>query len=697
MRPIAVIRFALSRQGSPGCRPWLWILAIVLGLSCPAAGASRPVTIEAMLRMASPQDVTVSADGRRLAFTVLGVSGAPGAAETTSRIYLTTTSSSGSNPLTSAREQCEKPHFSPDGTRLAYLVAGEDQTAVVVLCLATGQRRILYRRRGDVLDLAWAPDGKNLAVTLSPLAGPDGKRSDAGEADVEVLSGELGVSTGLYLLASEGHGQPRPLVTDREVGDFVFSPDGTRIAFETISPNTPVRGRRHVSRSGALRPEDAAQADIAIVDLATRAVTLLAATDASETNPRFSPDGRRLAYVSTAAPGFYFNAARVMVLPVTGGTPRPLAATPDARPELLGWSTTGDCLYVREASGTGAVLWTLPADGSPLRPFSKTSLMVAQATLSAKGNAVGLVLEDCDTPAEVWSSPTEHFAPQQRSSLNKDAAGLQLPKTELVHWTSPDGTRIEGLYTHPVHAPAGPPPLLVEVHGGPALATDRQYIAALNYYPLAIFAERGYAIFRPNVRGSDGYGTAFRLADRNDWGGRDFEDLESGIDALVDRGWADPHRLGIMGWSYGGYLTAWAIGHTDRFKAASVGAGITDLVSQAGSMDLPDFIPLYFGGEAYERFEMLFDRSPLKYAAAITTPTLFQHGVADDRVPFTQSMELFTALSRRGVPTSLAAYPRSGHDVTEPELVRDLMTRNLDWFARFLPPSTSDGRRRAGI
>lgn len=140
-----------------------------------------------------------------------------------------------------------------------------------------------------------------------------------------------------------------------------------------------------------------------------------------------------------------------------------------------------------------------------------------------------------------------------------------------------------------------------------------------------------------------------------------------------------------MGWSYGGYLAAWAIGHTGRFKAASVGAGITNLVSQCGSMDLPDFIPLYFGGEAYERFEALFDRSPLKYAAAIKTPTLFQHGVADERVPFTQSLELYTALSRLGVPTRLAAYPRSGHDVTEPALIRDLMVRNLDWFARYVP------------
>lgn len=672
-----------TQHGSRRLWVCLCFLAMAWGMAWSVAAASQPVTIAAMLRVASPQDLTVSADGRQLAFTVLRVAGKPGAEELTSRIYVSKGPTRGSFPVTSAREQSEKPCFSPDGRQLAYLVAAEDQTAVVVLCLATGQRRILLREKGDVVSLRWSPDGKRLALTISPLV-PDAVRTEAQADDVEVLSGSLGVSTGLYLLETGDHPRLRSLVTDRDVGDFVFSPDGRQIAFETIAASTPVRGRRH--GGGAV---DAARTDIALVDLRTRSVRFLAATGDSETTPRFSPDGSRLAYLATKGPGFYFNAARVMVLPAAGGPSRPLAETPNARPEILGWSADGATVYAREASGTGAVLWALPADGAARRLFSDTPMLIAQAAVSASGRTIGLVLEDCDKPAEVWSSPAERFVPRQRSDLNRACCALRLPKTEVVHWKSSDGTRVEGLYTHPVSPLSGPPPLLVKLHGGPAQAAERRYIAALNYYPLAVFAARGYAIFRPNVRGSDGYGTAFRMANRNGWGDCDFDDLMSGIDALVARGRADPQRLGIMGWSYGGYLTAWAIAHTKRFKAASVGAGITDLVSQAGSMDLPDFIPLYFGGEAYERFTALFDRSPLKYAAAITTPTLFQHGVEDDRVPFGQSMELFTALSRRGVPTSLAAYPRSGHDVTEPGLVRDIMRRNVEWFTRFVPLATS--------
>lgn len=682
------MRFFVPIRAAKRLLASLLFLGLVPIMGVSSLAGERPFTIKAMLGMIELQDVQLSTDGRLVAFAAEDSSVGADPSLMASRIQVADTALLDSKSVSPARQQCEKPRFSPDGKWLAYLVNGEDVTDAAVLRLGTGQSHRLTHGLADVLDLAWAPDGKTLACSMAITSIPREKPGEDG--DVEVIGGVIGLSTGLFLVSADGRTRSRPLVTNRDVGEFVFSPDGRHIAFETTAADTPVRGRRRVTASGAPAPQDAAQVDLAVVDVRTRSVTLLVATEASETMPRYSPDGRFLAYVATEAPGFYFSPGRVMVVPAGGGAPRALAQTPDARPELLGWSADGKRVFVREASGTGAVILALPVDGGPIRPFSDTPHMVTQASLSRDGTAVALVLEDSDMPPEVWISPTERFAPRQLSACNKAFAAYRMARTEVVRWTAKDGTAIEGLYTHPVHRGQGPPPLLVEIHGGPALVASRQCIGSLNYYPLAVFAERGYAIFRPNVRGSDGYGPAFRMANRQDWGGADFNDLQSGLDALIARGLADANRLGIMGWSYGGYLTAWAIGHTDRFKAASVGAGITDLVSQAGSMDLPDFIPLYFGGEAYERFNALFDRSPLHYAAAIRTPTLFQHGVEDERVPFGQSMELFTALSRRGVPTVLAAYPRSGHDITEPGLVRDLMVRNLDWFTRFVPADAPD-------
>ena len=649
-----------------------------------AAESGKSFGIDDMLRVAMINDVRVAADGRRVAFVVTRSVMQGDTGELSSRLYLADPAKGTAKPVTPEKETCDKPRFSPDGSKLAYTVAGDNALDLYLLQTATGQTRRLAGGYDDILDLAFSPDGKSLALTLTTAGKTTEARQSGCDAEVEVFDSGVGVAS-LALLPLGTGGQPRPLVTSRDVGAFAFSPDGRHIVFETTDPATPPRGRHSTSPTSRSDPVDAANTDIAVVDVARGTVRLLAATEASENTPCVSPDAATVAYVATAAPGFYYSAGRVMVVPLAGGQPRALAQTPNARPELLGWASDGQSLLVREAEGTSAVLYALPASGEAPQRFSDSPHVVAQAALSPGGRHLGLVLTDTDLPPEVFLTPADRFAPRVISSVNSVFTAFRTARSVVVHWQSADGTPIEGLYIPPAAAAKGPPPLLVELHGGPAQAAQRIYLGALDSYPLAVFSERGYAIFQPNVRGSDGYGPQFRRAIVSDWGGKDFEDLQTGVDALIARGLADPNRLGIMGWSYGGYLTAWAIGHTDRFAAASIGAGITNLTSLCGSMDLPDFIPLYFGGEAYERFDFLFDRSPLKYAASIRTPTLFQHGISDERVPFTQALELYTALSRRDVVTRLAAYPRSGHDITEPGLLRDLMVRNLDWFTKFVP------------
>jgi dipeptidyl aminopeptidase/acylaminoacyl peptidase len=227
-------------------------------------------------------------------------------------------------------------------------------------------------------------------------------------------------------------------------------------------------------------------------------------------------------------------------------------------------------------------------------------------------------------------------------------------------------------------------PLLVIVHGGPPAAFTNGFVGRLSTYPIAVFAQRGFAVLRPNVRGSSGYGRDFRYANLRDWGGGDHGDVMAGIDTIAARGIIDPERIGIMGWSYGGYLTAISITRTTRFRAASVGAGITDLTSYSGTADIPGFVPSYYGGNFWDDPEAYQRGSAMANIARVTTPTLIQHGEFDERVPIGQGYQLYHALKRRGVPVRMLVYPRQAHSLSEPGLLMDAARENVAWFERWV-------------
>jgi dipeptidyl aminopeptidase/acylaminoacyl peptidase len=436
----------------------------------------------------------------------------------------------------------------------------------------------------------------------------------------------------------------------------------------------------------------------------------LAATAAAESNPSFSPDGRSIAFEVADAPVRWAAASRIHVMPVTGGAARPLAATFDERPDLLGWTPDGTRVVIAETRGTVSRLSVLPVDGSAGTDVTPEGTTVEGAALSASGTKVGFVSDAPDRPVEafvadlpVGAAPPSKgqrrraagapaWAPVQVSHA-QDLPAVTLGRTEVVSWAAPDGKTIEGLLTYPTSYTAGSRvPLLVVVHGGPTGVFTRSYTAGPSPYPVAGFAARGFAVLRCNVRGSGGYGREFRYANYKDWGGGDYKDILSGVDALIAKGVADPDRLGIMGWSYGGYMTSWVITQTRRFKAASVGAGVTNLMSFTGTADIPSFIPDYFGGEYWDAFDTWRARSAMFNVKGVNTPTLIQHGDADRRVPVSQGYELYNALRRQGVTTKMVVYPRQPHGIQEPKLMLDAMTRNLEWFEQYVLGRTASAR-----
>jgi dipeptidyl aminopeptidase/acylaminoacyl peptidase len=375
----------------------------------------------------------------------------------------------------------------------------------------------------------------------------------------------------------------------------------------------------------------------------------------------------------------------VAVVPATGGTPQQLAVTKDEQPNLLGWTRDGR-LLVSETDRTVNRLYLLPADGGAPVAVGPGDLMVDGAAVNATGTHLGFTSQAPDQAPEAFVSRLDRFAPVRVSRV-QGLPVVALGRTEAITWKAPDGREVEGLVTYPVAYQAGRRvPLLVIVHGGPTGVFVRSFVGGPSPYPVAGFATRGYAVLRVNPRGSSGYGAEFRHANYRDWGVGDYNDIMSGVDALVARGVADPDRLGIMGWSYGGYMTSWVITQTRRFKAASVGAGVTNLMSFTGTADIPGFLPDYFGGEFWEDggLDRWRRHSAMFNVKGVSTPTLIQHGEQDLRVPISQGYELYNALKRQNVPVRMVVYPRTPHGIQEPKLLLDALTRNLEWFDRWV-------------
>lgn len=289
---------------------------------------------------------------------------------------------------------------------------------------------------------------------------------------------------------------------------------------------------------------------------------------------------------------------------------------------------------------------------------------------------------------DVFVSSTASFAPSRLTELH---GAIELPpmgRTELLSWTAADGTAVEGLLTYPIgHREGERVPLVLNVHGGPAGVYRQTFTGGPSVYMLQYFAQEGFAILRPNPRGSTGYGKDFRYANFKDWGYGDLSDLMAGVDHVVEMGAADPERLLLMGWSYGGYMTSFAVTQTDRFKAASMGAGLPNLVSMVTTTDVQDYLVGHMGGEFWDDYSTYERHSAIYHIKNVVTPTQVIHGANDLRVPFTQGQEFYRALGRLGVPTEMVIYPRTPHGPREPKYLMDVSDRILTWFRKYLPDS----------
>ena len=658
-------------------------LLVVLFASMVSAQTTTGWDPELQLKVRAVGAPRVSPDAKRVVYTVSEAITTADKSEFVTQIWMANIDTKQNFQMTFGDKSSTNPKWSPDGNWIAFTSnRKENKNNLYLLNVNGGEAEPLTDVKSSVSDFAWSPDGRTIAFTMSDPKTEEEEKNDKGRNDFRWVDENLKMSR-LYVLPiqkdANGKREPRKLTTENfNVDSFDWSPDGAHIAFGFSK--SPVAN-------------DWTTANVSILDVSSAKTTPLAETAAAESSPIYSPDGRSIAILASDNPPRWAQSGVIQIFSTSGGQPKTLATTFDGQPGLAGWSSDSKRIYFSEAKGTGTQVYSIDVASNRVDEIKVTPAVYSGINLNRSGTMFGFVRQTSDTPSDAYVAPVSTFAPVQISSVNRDLKLPAVGRTEVIRWKSKDGKQIEGLLTYPIGYQAGQRvPLILNVHGGPSGVFQQTFIGGRGVYPLATFASRGYAILRPNPRGSSGYGTEFRRANMKDWGFGDYQDLMAGVDKVIEMGVADPDRLGVMGWSYGGFMTSWIVTQTNRFKAASAGAPVTNLMSFNGTADIPAFIPDYFGGQFWEVMDLYQKHSPIFNVKNVTTPTMIQQGDADIRVPISQGYEFYNALKVKGVPTRMLVLPRQPHGPNEPKMQIAAMKANLDWFDKYIGANRQTSR-----
>ena len=657
--------------------------ALSLIIVLAATATAQTWEPELQLKFKAAGAPRVSPDGKRVVYTVNEAVMTADKSEFVTQIWMANIATKQNTQLTFGEKSSTNPKWSPDGNWIAFTSTRKDnRNNLYVLSLNGGEAEPLTDGKSGVINFAWSPDGRSIAFTMTDPKTDEEEKNDKGRNDWRWIDENVKLAR-LYVLSvqkdANGKREPRKLTSENyQVEDFDWSSDGSRIAFG------------HVKSPGA---NDWTTSDVSIVEVASGKVSVLANSPAAEASPLYSPDGKWIAVQASDAPPRWAQSGVIEIFPATGGQPKSLVTSFDAQPGVAGWSSDGKRIYFSEPKGTGTQIYSFDVAANRIDEIKVTPAVIGAFSLNSSGSTFAFTRQTPDTPADIYVASVTDFTPVQISTVN---AGMTIPpmgRTEVISWKSKDGKQIEGLLTYPVGYQAGQKvPTILNIHGGPAGVFQQTFIGGRGVYPLATFSSRGYAILRPNPRGSSGYGTDFRRANLKDWGFGDYEDLMAGVDKVIEMGVADPARLGVMGWSYGGFMTSWVVTQTNRFKAASAGAPVTNLMSFNGTSDIPGFIPDYFGGQFWDVMDLYQKHSPMFNVKAVTTPTMIQQGEADIRVPISQGYEFYNALKVKGVPTRMLVLPRQPHGPTEPKMQLQAMKANLEWFEKYIGSKSETSR-----
>ena len=653
-------------------------LCLTMLLPAPriARGESAP-TVDAVLDsltgLVEFRDVQISPDGKHVAW-VEAVPGKAGPLPDRSIIQVVTLGSARSPAL---RISAGRPgahdereiRWSPDGEHLAFLsnAARRSQVQLYVADLRTGRARKLTNLTGTLADPRWSPDGKRLAFRFieGELAkGPMG----ATARDMGVVQETIHESR-ITVVDPAGGRALQVSPADLFIYEYEWSPDGA----------SWVATGAHGSGD-----DNWWVAELYVISASSGQARSVLKPKFQMANPSWSPDGKSIALIGGLMSDEGVTGGDIFVLPASGGEPKNLTAGRRASPSSLSWPKPDQIIFAEWVDGDSGIAALQPSSGKVESLWSGAEHVGCQRysvslSLAADGSTSAIIRESFQHPPEVFAGAIGSWIQlsQRNQRIHASWGGAK-----KVHWKT-DGFEEQGWLLSPARIESGRNyPLVTIVHGGPAFASPPLFV------PLwGTLAARNYFVFLPNPRGSYGQGEAFTGANVKDLGHGDLRDILAGVDAAVQSAPIDPDRIGIYGWSYGGFMAMWAVTQTQRFRAAVAGAGIANWQSYYGQNRIDQWMIPYFGASVYDDPGAYARSSPIHFVKQARTPTLMLQGERDAEVPAPQSYEFWHALKALGVPTQLVIYPDEGHIFTKPEHRRDVPRRIVAWFDRYLSPS----------
>ena len=656
-------------------RSWFVLaLLILLLFSTTAMTQDKVFTPEMVVSLERVSQVSLDPTGEWIAY-VLSVprseKDTPGAAY--SEIWVVGTKGGEPKRYTSKPVSAWSVGWSRDGKSITFLSHRKEHdanTQVYQMRIDGGEATALTHHENSVSSYQWSPDGQSIAfLSTDPATDAEKEAKKAGEdwqvADENFKHRRLWV---MNVANGESH-----KVYEKELStwSYTWSPDGSKIVIQAT--DTPLIDDSYIYKKIYTVSVDGGGIPV-----------ILCKTEGKIGNMAFSPDGSQLAFVAAVSLNDPI-AQSVFVVSANGGTAKNLTENYGATANWIGWLDNKE-LLMSATEGTQSSLNRLNASNGKMKKIFSSGAILQSLSIQSKKGLFAAVAHTPQHPQEVFAGKLKDGKLIRLTKHNSGLAAVKLGRQEVIEWKAKDGMSIEGILTYPVDYEQGQNyPLVLQIHGGPEGVSLNGWNTRSGY-PVQVLAANGYMVLEPNYRGSAGKGVAFSKADHDDLGGSEFDDVLSGIDALIDRGLVDPDRVGTGGWSYGGYFSAWAATRfSERFKASVVAAGITNWISFNGTTDIPHEMSLvHWNSYWYDQRDLHWQRSPMYHIEKAKTPTLVVHGMSDARVHPGQGIELYTALKHKNVPTKLVLYPRQPHGLRERAHQLDFIKRVVAWFDQYL-------------